>query len=41
MAKKTFYDKEFPNKKKSNYSDKELIYYLEVLPILRKSAILK
>lgn len=38
--KKTFYDREFKTKRK-NYSDKELIYYFEILPLNRRSAILE
>lgn len=36
--KKTFYDREFHRLKPKNYSSKELIYYLEILPINRQSA---
>ncbi len=37
--KKSFYDWAFPKKKKKNHSDSEVIYYLEVLPINKQSAI--
>lgn len=41
MRKQSFYDREFKPRKKKNYSFMEIIYYLEILPLNRKSAMLK
>lgn len=38
--KKTFYMREFPQKKKLNYSEQEVIFHLEILPLNRKSIII-
>lgn len=40
-VKKNFFDRNFPNKRQPNYSTKELIYFLEILPLFRRSAIIK
>lgn len=39
MATKTFYEREFKKPKRKNYSEQEIIFYVEILTLNRRSAI--